>query len=103
MLLILAAILTLGQDADEGIDALIDKLDSDSVEDRDRAEESLKNCGESAQLPLKRVAAGKGESAIRARRILRWIDFASLFPPLVRSRAPDLIQENQSILGPGMR
>jgi HEAT repeat protein len=61
---------------------LLEKLDSDSVETREKAERELLDSGESSRSLLQEAAQGSDERAQRVRRVLRWFDLREVLPPV---------------------
>ncbi len=67
----------------------VEELDADSAEVRGKAESELMDGGDAVRGALERAAGGEGERAIRARRILRWLEIDAAIPPVVRARFPE--------------
>ena len=68
----------------------IEDLDSAEIQVRERAEKQLFAAGETARPFLQRSAAKADEAGLRARRILRWLEYARVLPPYLLHQDPGL-------------
>ena len=79
---------------DPSIPTLIERLASESIEEREKATNALRLRGEAALPHLRKAAAGdQGGLAERALRLLRWIEAHKLLTPAIRNLFPDLEKE----------
>jgi hypothetical protein len=87
--LALLAVLFLAPQQAEEVPRLVERLGSDSVEERNSAEARLKELGKAAVPAIEKAAAGGDrERAERARRILALISFRESLTPALRKARP---------------
>lgn len=81
-----------GQEAGAGeVSRLIEKLRSQTIEERDEAFRRLKALGKAATAELQKAASsGDGELAARAKHLLRILEVRELLTPRLREAAPEL-------------
>jgi HEAT repeat protein len=83
------------------LDRWIERLDADAIEVREEAERRLTEAGAQARPLLLRVAGGSNERALRAKRLLRWLEYAAVLPPVALAQVPslrdDLLNEDPAV------